>query len=219
MRTAERLTGLKKWVEKNLCEDREMKAPGPKMDIGKIVRQKPACFLAWAPGRLDQTGQVTEDLTSTCPGIVIMPDQAYAKNMEEKRFDRYNNIHRPPQMGQQLSVCMLFSVYEPGVRLPGFVDSAGDKGKGLDMSLIKEGTEQGLFTLTDWMDDCTQGLLRDRLIPQTDLSLDETTVTYGLYKDQNYVVDRRPIYYGYVNATFNCYADEGVNQEMKDLLL
>ena len=49
MRTAERLTGLKKWVEKNLCEDREMKAPGPKMDIGKIVRQKPACFLAWAP--------------------------------------------------------------------------------------------------------------------------------------------------------------------------
>ena len=219
MRTAERLTGLKKWVEKNLCEDREMKAPGPKMDIGKIVRQRPACFLACSPGRLDQTGQVTEDLSSTCPGIVIMPDQAYAKNMEEKRFDRYSNIHRPPQMGQQLSVCMLFSVYEPGVRLPGVVDSAGDKGKGLDMSLIKEGTEQGLFTLTDWMDDCTQGLLRDRLIPRTDLSLDETTVTYGLYKDQNYVVDRRPIYYGYVNATFNCYADEGVNQEMKDLLL
>lgn len=218
MRTSERLTGLKKWVEKNLCEGREMKAPGPQMDISKIVRQKPACFLAWAPGRLDQAGKVTEDLLSTCPGIVIMPDQAYAKYMEEKRFDRYSNIHRPPQMGQHLSVCMLFSVYEPGTRLPGFIDSAGEKGKGLNMSLIKEGTEQGLFTLTDWMDDCIQSLFRDKSIPKTDLALDETTVTYGLYKDQNYVVDRRPIYYGYVNATFNCYADEGVNQEMKDLL-
>lgn len=195
-----------------------MKAPGPKMDISKIVRQTPACYLAWAPGRLDQTGQITEDLVSTCPGIVIMPDQAYAKYMEEKRFDRYNDVHRPSQLGQHLSVCMLFSVYEPGIRLPGFVDSAGEKGKGLDMSLIKEGTEQGLFTLTDWMDDCLQALLRDRFIPNTDLCLEETALTYGLYKDQNYVVDRRPLYYGYVNATFNCYADEGVNKEMQDLL-
>lgn len=195
-----------------------MKAPGPKMDISKIVRQTPACYLAWAPGRLDQTGQITEDLVSTCPGIVIMLDQAYAKYMEEKRFDRYNNVHRPSQLGQHLSVCMLFSVYEPGIRLPGFVDSAGEKGKGLDMSLIKEGTEQGLFTLTDWMDDCLQALLRDRFIPNTDLCLEETALTYGPYKDQNYVVDRRPLYYGYVNATFNCYADEGVNKEMQDLL-
>ena len=218
MRTTERLMGLKKWVTKELCEGRKMKAPGPKMDISKIVRQEPGCYLAWAPSRMDQTGRIIEEQVSTCPSIIIMPDQAYAKYMEEKRFDRYDGVRRPPQLGQNLSVCMLFSVYEPGTRLPGFIDSAGENGKGLDMSLIEEGTEQGLFTLMDWMDDCKKGMLREKFIPHTDLFLQETTMTYGLYKDQNYVVDRRPLYYGYVNATFGCYADEGVNKEIQKLL-
>ena len=83
MRTSERLTCLKKWVEKELC-DREMKAPGPRMDISKIVRQKPGCYLAWAPGRLDQTGQVKEDLLSTCPGIVIMQTSPMQRTWKKK---------------------------------------------------------------------------------------------------------------------------------------
>ena len=122
--------------------------------------------------------------------------------MEEKRFDRYNNVHRPQEMGQHLAVSILFSVYEPGVRLPGFVDSVGEKGAGLDTSLILEGTEQGLFTLMNWMDDCMEKLLGQKMIPKTDLFVQEDTVTYSLYTDQSYVVDRRPIYYGFVNVVF-----------------
>ena len=140
-----------------------------------------------------------------------MPNQAYAKYMEEKRFDRYNNIHRPSEMGQHLSVSILFSVYEPGVRLPGFIDSVGEKGQGLDMSLILDGTEQGLLTRFNWMDDCIFKLLGQKMIPKTDLWVEEETITYSLYTDQSYVVDRRPVYYGFVNVSFGCYADEGVN--------
>lgn len=219
MRTTERLTGLKKWVTKNLCAGRMMKAPAPNMDISKIVRQEPRCYLAWAPARMDSTGQLKEEVLNMAPGIIIMPNQAYAKYMEEKRFDRYNNVHRPPDLGQHLSVSILFCVYEPGIRLPGFVDSMDEKGKGLDMSLIKEGTEQGLFTLLDWMDDCIQGLLGEKMIPKTDLFLEESTMTYSLYTDQSYVVDRRPIYYGFVNCTFGCYADEGSNSSIQKYLL
>jgi hypothetical protein len=219
MRTSERLTGLKAWVTDNLCTGREMKAPAPNMDISKIVRQEPRCYLAWAPARMDSTGQLREDPISVCPGIIIMPNQAYAKYMEEKRFDRYNNVHRPPDMGQHLSVSILFSVYEPGIRLPGFVDSVDEKGKGLDMSLIEEGTEQGLLTLLNWMDDCIQGLLGEKIIPKTDLFLEESTMTYSLYTDQSYVVDRRPIYYGFVNCSFGCYAEEGSNQSVTQYLL
>lgn len=51
MRTSERLRKLKQWIENELCEGREMKAPAPDMDITKIVRQKPQCFLAWQPTR------------------------------------------------------------------------------------------------------------------------------------------------------------------------
>jgi len=221
MRTRQRLLGLKKWITGNLCEGREMKAPAPNMDIGQIARQEPQCFLGWAPSRLDQTGRIIDEYVNVCPGIIVMPNQAYVKYMEEKRFDRYNKVCRPPEMGQHLAVSILFSVYEPGIRMPGFIDSVGERGQGLDMSLIMEGTEEGLLTLTDWMDDCMEKLLCDMSIPGTDLFLDENenTMTYSLYTDQSYVVDRRPIYYGFINVDFKCYAEEGANSITNSLLL
>ena len=219
MRTRERLLGLKKWMTKELCKGRVMKAPAKDMNIGEIVRQEPCCYLGWAPSRMDYTGQYQVDPVSVCPGIIIMPNQSAAKYMEEKRFDRYNNVHRPSLMGSHLFVSILFSVYEPGVRLPGFIDSVEETGQGLDMSLIMEGTEQGLFTLVDWMDDCKEKLLRDKMIPGTDLSVEEETITYSLYTDQSYVVDKRPIYYGFVNVSFNGYADSGANPSTNKYLL
>lgn len=219
MRTTERLTKLKQWVTTELCAGRILKAPAPQMNVAEIVTREPKCYLAWSPSRMDQTGQIYDDALSVVPGIVIMPNQAYSKYTEEKRFDRYNNIHRSQEMGQHLSVDMLFCVYEPGMRLPGFADLAGEQGQGVDMSLITEGTEQGLFTLLDWMDDGMEKLLGQKMIPQTDLFVEESTMTYSLYTDQSYVVDRRPIYYGFIHVSFGCYADEGVNTDINQLLL
>lgn len=218
MRFSERLTGLKNWTYKEMCKGRVMKAPAENMDIGTINRQEPKVYLAWAPARMDKAGNLKEIPLSTVPGILIMPNQTYAKYMEEKRFDRYNNVQRPQEMGQHLAVSILFSVYEPGVRLPGFVDSVGEKGAGLDTSLILEGTEQGLFTLMNWMDDCMEKLLGQKMIPKTDLFVQEDTVTYSLYTDQSYVVDRRPIYYGFVNVVFGCHVNEGYNPDIEKLL-
>lgn len=219
MRTTERLRKLKKFVYDNLCADRLMKAPAPNRDISQIVRQKPACYLAWAPSKFDRTGNITEETVSVVPGIVIMPNQAHAKYMEEHRFDRYNNVHRPSEMGQHLAVSILFAVYEPGIRMPGFVDSMDENGKGMDITLIKEGTEEGLFTLLDWMDDCIKLFLQEKVIPETDMYLEETTMTYSLYTDQAYVTDRRPIYYGFINCSFGCHAEEGVNKSITEHLL
>lgn len=218
MRTSERLRKLKRWVEIELCEGREMKAPAPDMDITKIIRQEPRCYLAWQPSRPDSTGMMNVDPFNVCPGIIIMPRIAHAKYTEEKRFDRFNNVHRSQELGQNLNVDILFSVYEPGVRLPGFVESA-QSAEGLDMRLLMEGTEQGLFTLMDWMDDCIQKLLGQKFIPETDLFVNEATMAYSLYSDQNYVVDKRPIYYGFVTVTFNCHADEGTNNSIDQFLI
>lgn len=218
MRTVKRLKGLKKFFYENLCKGREMKAPSENFDIGKIKRQEPQVYLAWAPSRADQTGRLVEDTMSTVPGIIIMPNHAHLKYMEEKRFDRYNGINRPKMLGQQLSVSILFSVYEPGIRHPGFIHSVGEKGSGLDMTLLEEGTEEGLFTLLDWMDDGIEKLLGAKMIPDTDLFLDEETGVYSLYTDQEYVVDRRPIYYGFINCTFQCYANESPNKELLELI-
>lgn len=218
MRFTERFRGLKAWAIQELCEGRNMKAPGAKMDITDIQWHEPSCYIGWAPARTDAAGNLTEIPAATVPGIIIMPNQQYAKYMEEKRFDRYNNIHRSKEMGQRLGITMLFSVYEPGVRLPGFAESAGEKGQNLDMSLLLEGTEQGFFTLFNWMDDCMYKLLGQKIIRKTDLAVDEETVTYSLYTDQNYVTDRRPLYYGFVNVVFICYANEEPDSKIDELL-
>lgn len=221
MRTRTRLKGLQKWLKQNLCEGRTMNAPAENMNIGEIIRKEPEVYLGWAPARLNITGTLEADATSVCPGIIVMPNQAYVKYMEEKRFDRYNNVHRPPEMGQHFSVSILFSVYEPGIREPGFIHTVGDQGEGLDLSLIKDGTEQGLFALTDWMDDCMEKLLRDKTIPETDLILPDNVLpnmTYSLYTDQSYVSDRRPCYYGFINVDFACYANAEHNSEIQKLL-
>lgn len=217
MRTSERLRMLKKWVYENLCEGRVMKTCPPDMDIRKITRQEPQCFIAWMPTRPDQTGRQDDSPINVCPSIIIMPNLSKAKFMEEKRFDRYNDVHRPKALGQSLNISMLFSVYEPGVRLPGFVDTANGS-DGYDMSKLEEGTEQGVFTLFNWMDDCKEKLLEVQFIPKTDLFINEESIDYSLYTDQSYVVDKRPIYYGFVNCEFHCYADDGKNPSIQSVL-
>ena len=81
MRTSERLRKLKQWIEKELCDGREMKAPPPDMDITEIVRQKPQCFLAWQPTRPDQTGHLLVDPKNWLPGILIIPKPTPPKNV------------------------------------------------------------------------------------------------------------------------------------------
>lgn len=218
MRMTERMKQLKIWAYKELCEGREYKAPAEDGDIGIIKRQEPNVWLGWAPSRMDISFAYQTLPDTVIPGILIMPNASMAKNMEEQRFDRYNNINRPQEMGQHMNVTFLFGIYEPGKRLPGFIHSMDEKGSGIDMSLIREATEDGLLTLQDWMDDCMEKLLGQKLIPHTDLAVDEKSVSYSLYTDQNYVTDRRPLYYGFVNVDFICYANEEYNNDIQQLL-
>lgn len=234
MRSRTRLTELQRWVYENFCAGRMMKAPGEEMDIADIRYKEPDCYIAWMPQRKnEQTCQFEEGYLSTTPSITIMPNASRAKAPEEKRFDRYGGVHRPKDMGQTLSVSMLFSVYEPGIRLPGFAESGDvqdrmevkpeqlDKlsyRRGIDMGKILEGTQEGLFTLTDWMDECMEKLLGTASIPGTDMFINEESIMYSLYTDQNYVVDKRPIYYGFINLEFICYAERSINPEVENLL-
>lgn len=211
MRTSERLRELKNWIQKELCNGRVMKTPAPDFDLTKIVRQEPRCYIGWPPTRADETGNIITDPVNVCPGISIMPRQRHGKYVEEKRFDRYNDVHRSQELGSQFPVDMLFSVYEPGIRLPGFIETG-------EMKLLEEGTETGILTLYDWMDDCVEKLLGTRMIPGTDLFVIAESVTSSMYTDQSFIVDRRPVYYGFVTVTFNGYANEQNNDEIRKLL-
>lgn len=217
MRTEERLRKLKAWTYERICKGREMKAPAKNMDVRKIQYQEPKVYMAFSPTRRDTTEMLTGEVDplNVCPGIIIMPTGGYLKYMEEQRFDRYNNVHRAKEMGQSLGAQAIFFVYEDGVRLPGFVDSA-ETGE-YDMSLIREGTEEGVYTLINWMDDFKDALLNEKTIPGTDMYLNEAETTYGLYSDQKYISDRRPVYIGMVTLVFQAHADM-FNPEIEDLL-
>lgn len=216
MKTSQRLKAIKAWLEKELCEGRKMKAPAPDMDITQIVRQTPRCYIGFTPTRPDSTGLLCVDPVNICPGIQIMPKTSYAKYIEQKRFDVYNKVYRPNSMGQSLAVDLLFSVYEPGIRLPGFVES-NDSPDGLAMELLIEGTEEGVCTLTDWMDECVYKLLGVQIIPGCDLTINEESVTYGMYNDSHYIVDKRPIYYGFVSFEMTGFAQSACS-EIEEML-
>lgn len=216
MRTTERLTKLADWTYKTVCQGRQMKTPAPGLDVTKIVRQEPKVFIGYYPTRPDQTILADDDVLNTAPSILLMPTQSYVKYMEEQRFDRYNGVHRPKELGQALSIQALFSVYEDGVRLPGFIDKA-EQGT-IDLALMKEGTKEGLFTLLDWMDDFKDALLGQKMIPHTDLFVNESSMTYSPWTDQKYLNDKRSLYFGFVNVTFQCYAEEKPNPDYQKYL-
>lgn len=215
MRTEERLRKLKSWTYETCCKGREMKAPAPNGDISKVVRQEPGCFLAFAPTRPDQTGEEVSPLTAA-PGIILAPVGGDVRFKEERRFDRYSGVHRPQDMGQSLTIQAIFIVYEDGVRLPGFIDDA-EAGKEFPMDKIREGTENGLFTLCNWMDDFKEALDSIGTIPGTDLIVNEEEFTYNWYADQKVISDRRPTFVGMVTVRFQCHAD-AINQQVQDLL-
>ena len=216
MRTWERLKKTQKFLYEELCSGREYKCPIPNTgqngrygpDIKDFTMAEPRVFLAWQPMKPNENGRAdVRDPYSVCPAITIMPAPSYARYEPERRFDRYSRISRPQDMGQSLSLQILFSIYEPGIRMPGFVSGLEDGNP--DMSLMLDGTEAGLETLVNWMDDAIELFLRERTVPGTDLTLKDDNMMYSLFSDQAYVVDRRPIYYGFLNVEFKGYADKG----------
>jgi len=222
VRTWERLRKMQRWFYMELCRGRELKSPKPNTgtnatygpDIKDFTMAEPRVFLAWQPAKPNEPGKLdARDPYSVCPAITIMPNASYVRYVQEHRFDRYQNVHRPQSMGQSLAVQILFSVYEPGVRMPGFVDGL-EQGKP-DMSLLKDGTEPGLQTLVEWMDDAIELILRERTVPETDLTLEDDNFVYALYTDQAYITDRRPLYYGFLNVEFKGYANYGSDKGKK----
>ena len=217
MRTEERLRKLKAWTYETVCKGREMKAPAPNMDFTKIVRQEPKVFLAYAPTRKDESGFTTDvDPLTVAPGIIIAPVDGEVHYLEEKRFDRYNGVHRSPDMGQSLTVQAVFMVFEDGIRLPGFLDAV-EAGDPYPMKYIAEGTEDALFGLTNWMDDFKDALLSIKTIPGTDLVVNDEFFNYAWYSDQKFISDRRPCFIGLVTVKFQCYAAQ-FNKDMENLL-
>lgn len=219
MRTYARLQALQRWTWERVCKGRRMKTEPPDRQITNWQEPvEPQVFIAYAPKRYDESlEELVEQAKSTAPSITIMPVGGNVRYVEEKRFDRYNNVHRLQDFGQQLNVQVLFTVYEDGVRLPGFIDKYEETDE-FDLSLVREGTQDGLQTLLDWMNDFNNGLLTQHIIPDSDLILDESNFVYGMRSDQKYIADTRPLYYGLVNVNFECVADSGEDPEIAELL-
>lgn len=197
--TRNRLDRLRAWLTEAVCVGREMKAPGK--SLTDIRYEQPRVYVGYYPIRPLKKGTIATGGTfdyASAPAILIMFTPSKARDMEIEHFDRYNNIHRPQEFGGKLNISLLVSVYEPGTRLPGF--------DGNDPNGIIDESENGLFTLTDWMDDIQRALLAQETIPGTDMYVITSTIQYSPYVDGDYIADRRPYFYGMINLTFGYYA-------------
>ena len=222
MRDWERLRKMKEFFLRELCQGREFKSPAPQTGqkgkwgpgITDFTLAEPRVFIAFQPLSPNEPGKAdSNDPYSVCPAITIMPALDQARFVEEKSLGRLANVRRSQDMGQGLTVQLLFGIYEPGVRYPGFAEKLESRNP--DMALLHDGTEEGLKTLLNWMDDAKELLLRERTIPGTDLALEDRNFTYSLYTEQSYVVDRRPLYYGFLNVPFKGYANQGSDHGMR----
>ena len=84
---------------------------------------------------------------------------------------------------------------------------------------MREGTQQGVKTIFGWMDDCKELLLARQLHSgHRPVSARGRMRLTALYTDQNFIVDKRPLYYGVMNVAFGCYADDGRNSELDEFL-
>jgi len=221
MRTAERLVTLQEWTYNACCKGRKMKTPPPNQDITKYLdKREPSIFLNFMPMRAEQDRSIAGvNPPSVAPSITLLLDNSMGKYMEDKRFDTYNKVHRQKVFGQQFNVQALFSVYEDGVRQPGFIDRVEANPEDFDMSLIREGTREGLFTLLNWMDDYRDALIATKVIPNSDMYVNEESIIYTLREDQKYPSDNRPMFYGVVNVSFNCYSEhQAINEEIRSIL-
>ena len=100
--------------------------------------------------------------------------------------------------------------------MPGFIEQA--RGGDWDISLVREGSDEGLFLLLDWVDDFREKLLAARVIPGTDMALGDDQLTWAMYADQHFISDRRPLYYAYLNVIFRMHSDEAQNRAFRELL-
>lgn len=215
MLTQRRLEGLQKWLYENLCKGRKLKAPAEDGDLKVFEWVEPQVFIDYYPTEPTADG----GMDYVAPSILIMQHPSRIKFTEEERFDRYAGIHRPQEFGQSLAVTLLFSVYEQGTRLQGFIPKLR-QGE-FDPDLLRESTREGLFTLTGWMDEAMRKMLALGHIPGTDLIINRKLEdgSYGLYSDSHYVVDKRPSYLGMINMEFTCFAEEVPYGEILDCLL
>jgi hypothetical protein len=196
--TRARIEALRAYLEK-INAGRDMKAPGE--SISDIIYRTPAVHVGFYPNRPQPMARASRALdtdAASAPSILIMLAPSQAQNMEEERFDQRQNIGRPDELGGKLSITLLFAVYEPGTRLHGFDGHSPER--------IMDATDEGFYTLTDWMDDVVAALITARHIPGSDMYVWPGSVQYSSYADGDYIADRRPLYYGMVSVTFGYYA-------------
>lgn len=211
MTTAERLKALKGFIFKEVCKGKSMKTPGKDGSLLDVSYTEPVVHIGFEPTRPDITGMNEPNPVNIAPGIVLMFGQGYAERMQEQRFDRYSGIHRPKELGGTLPVSMLFKVYEPGDRLRGFKENQTPQ-------FLREATEQGIFTLTNWMDELKGKLIGTSNIPESDMFLWKDTLTYSPYTEMGQIADKRPFFYGFINCEFGIYTDRAPNSTIDAIL-
>jgi hypothetical protein len=203
--TRKRLSALREWTDDRLCKGRSMKTPG-ETDFS-VVYTQPRVFVALYPWRLTEATEF-----SIAPSILIIPDLSPAQDPRTYAYDKSEGAIRSRDLGAQLNVRMVFCVYEPGERLSELQTSHNP------VEDLMEVSNSGFYTLTDWVDEAVEQLLRDKSIPGSDLFVYEDTIRWAPMMQEDAIVDQRPLYYAVLQAGFGGKSLRRESSTIDDLL-
>lgn len=203
MTIGQRLRGLKKWLNENACQGREMKAQC-KDDLVVVYREPYVKLLLFT----DAEGVPEAEQGAPC--ILILMKESGTRDMEQ-RFDRYNDLKRPKLMAGMLSIQLVFVTYDPGHR----TEESQENQK---YDEIQANEEEAYLAVLDWAEETMNKLIEMGTVPGTDLMVSETDLRCGPMMQYGTLLDRRPLYYAVVEGVFGCMARK-INSKQKNSLL
>lgn len=212
MKSAERLEAIKQFTYDKVCKGKSLKTPILNKGLTrndsdfKVKYTEPKVYVGLYPQKAENGEE-----SKIAPSILILPGTSYSGKFKEKRFERYNNLHRQPDLMGELSVQWVFCVYDPGIRKKEY---DGD----IKREDIGENTEAAIYTLTDWMDELQAYIMGQEIIEGTDLYVLYDSVRWSLLNSEGSVEDRRPYYYGVVEAIYGTAVNRKENTSVNKLL-
>lgn len=205
MEMVERLKLLKQFCYESVCRGKRMKAPqnGPdgRSDDLLVAEKEPEVFIGMYPRR--KNGRERE-ATRVAPSILFIPGTSLAERYREKRWDKYQNVKRQREMSAELNAQFLFTMYDPGLRIG---------------ETIADNTEDAILSLVDWMMEWQRTLIGNKgRIAGTDLFVYDDSTVWSLLSNDESLDDRRPYYFGVVQASFGHYSNKTTDPELESIL-
>lgn len=185
MTLEQRIDAVKYFLETHVCDGLKLKIPNDK-NVYDVAYGSPKAFATFIPPKDKLPG----DLNYPAPSVVVMPLRDEENERDGKVLTR-----------------LLFTVYDPGTRLPGAMEHEKPEYIGMD--------HEGWRGLLNFMERARQALRKARVIGDMELDF---PLKRGLFNEEDSTPDFRPYYMGWMDVPFHYGVEPLYSKEIAEFM-